>query len=549
MDPSSYPAAFTELDDEQMALVASLGTVRQAPAGTVLFTAGDVAYDWVVVRSGRLEVVRPEIESDGEQLIIGYGPRNFVGEVNMVTRQRPYVTCRVAEDAELIEVPLATFRTSVLTDPRLSDVVLNTFVARRKAFITTAADTIQVIGSMHDQAAVALRDYAQRNGLPHRWLDVDEPAGCARLADLSRTLDVLPIAVTPYGVLEHATPGDLSEALGWTVGQAPTDDVDVVVVGAGPSGLAASVYASSEGLTTLTVDAVAIGGQSGASTRIENYPGFPTGITGQELAMRTAIQAQKFGTILSTPCAVKALRPVAGCFELELNDGTTVVTKAVVAASGARYRRLPVEGIERLEGNGVHYAATEMEARQHVGESVVLVGGGNSAGQGAMFLAERCAEVHISVRRPLEATMSAYLVDRIEAHPRIEVHVGKQVTAVHGDEVLEAITITKDGGEWTIPCTGLFCFIGADPNSQWLDGVICDNSGFVLTDHQLDEALDGGWSGPGRDPLPFETSVPGVFAVGDLRSGSTKRVATAVGDGSAVVRSVHTHLAEVATSR
>jgi thioredoxin reductase (NADPH) len=215
-----------------------------------------------------------------------------------------------------------------------------------------------------------------------------------------------------------------------------------------------------------------------------------------------------------------------------------------VAASGASYRRLPVAGIERLEGAGVHYAATEMEVRQHAGESVLVVGGGNSAGQGAMFLAERCAEVHIVVRRPLAATMSAYLVDRIGAHPRITVHEGKEVVGVAGDDQLEEVTVRKDGLTWDLPCTGLFCFIGADPNSAWLDGVACDGAGFVLTDHLLDgEAAGEPWASLGRTPLPFETTVPGVFAVGDLRSGSTKRVATAVGDGSAVVRSVHAHLA------
>ncbi|OWY61669.1 hypothetical protein B7486_62565, partial [cyanobacterium TDX16] len=274
-----------------------------------------------------------------------------------------------------------------------------------------------------------------------------------------------------------------------------------------------------------------------------------TGITGQELATRTTVQALKFGTVLSTPCAVVAVRPAGARFELVLNDGSTVLAGAVVAASGARYRRLPVAGIERFEGRGVHYAATEMEARQHLGESVVLVGGGNSAGQGAMFLAERCAEVHVAVRRPLAATMSAYLVDRIEAHPRITVHEGKEVTAVFGDEALERITVTKGGQHWDLPCTGLFCFIGADPNSDWLDGVARDEHGFVLTDHQLaGAALGEAWPGAGREPLPFETSIPGVFAVGDLRSGSTKRVATAVGDGSAVVRSVHAHLAESGSS-
>jgi thioredoxin reductase (NADPH) len=535
------PVALPELSDEQLALVAALGEERRVEAGDVLFTVDDDHYDWVALRSGRIEMVRAD--ERGDHVVIAYGPRHFIGEINLITRQRPFVTARVVEAGDVIVVPASVFRTSVLTDPRLSDVVLEAFLARRAAFVTIAADTIQLLGSEQSPASSALRDFAMRNRLPNRWIDVSEPGGTERLARLEATEADLPIAVTPYGVLRGADPTSLARMLGWRVELAPLDEVDVVVVGAGPAGLAASVYAASEGLRTMTVDAVSIGGQAGSSTRIENYPGFPTGITGQELAMRVAIQAQKFGTMLTTPCAAVRLRAGAGGLELDLNDGATVRCGAVIAASGASYRRLPVVGIEQLEGAGIHYAATEMEARQHAGESVVVVGGGNSAGQGAMFLAERCTEVHVVVRRPLAATMSAYLVDRIEAHPRITVHEGKQVIGVSGREALEMITVTKDGEQWDLPCTGLFCFIGADPNSAWLDGVACDGAGFVLTDQQLATgALGPAWAALGRTPLPFETSLPGVFAVGDVRSGSTKRVATAVGDGSAVVRSVHTHL-------
>jgi thioredoxin reductase (NADPH) len=535
-----HAVAFPELDDAQLALVAALGEERRLGPGHVLFATGDRNYDWVVLRSGRIEVVGIDEHGD-ERLVIAYGPRQFIGEVNLVTHQRTFATARIAEDSVVTVVPNAVFRESVLTDPRLSDVVLEAFIARRAKFAYTAADTLQILGTIQSPSCTSLLDFAIRNRLPHRWIEAGEPDGTERLAELGATPDDLPIAVTPYGILRRADPIRLGAMLGFGTDGELLGDFDVVVVGAGPSGLAASVYAASEGLRTLTVDAVSIGGQAGASTRIENYPGFPTGITGQELAMRVAIQAQKFGTRLTTPCAAVGVRAVDGGLEVDLHDGSVARCGAVVAASGASYRRLPVAGIERLEGAGVHYAATEMEARQHAGEQVLVVGGGNSAGQGAMFLAERCAEVHIVVRRPLAATMSAYLVDRIAAHPRITVHEGKEVVGVAGDGHLEEVTVRKDGMTWRLPCTGLFCFIGADPNSAWLNGVARDDAGFVLTDHLLDG--DGPWGALGRTPLPFETTLPGVFAVGDVRSGSTKRVATAVGDGSAVVRSVHAHLA------
>ena len=530
---------FPELDDEQLAIVLALGERRAVRGGDILFTPADDHYDWIVILSGGVEVVGP----DG-QLITRHGARRFLGEVNLVTRQRPYLSTRVARDGEVVVVSADVFRSRVLTDPRLSDLVLEAFLARRAALMSSAADTLQIVGSEFTPASMALREYAARNRLPHHWIDADRDADVAALLDgLGVNAVDLPIAITPRGVLKRATPGEVAFQLGLTADSLPERCYDVVVVGAGPAGLAASVYAASEGLRTLTVDAVAVGGQAATSSRIENYLGFPTGISGQDLATRASIQAQKFGAVITSPCAVSSLTDVGGHIVATLSDGTQVGGRALVAATGAHYRKLPVDGLEKYEMAGVYYAATELEARMCAGEHVAVVGGGNSAGQAAMFLAEKVGSVCVVVRRPLSATMSSYLVDRINSHPRIQVHEGMTVTALAGGSTLERITVSSADVRQDVDCTALFSFIGAEPNSGWLDGVAVDEHGFVLTDRALErDCLGDAWSALGRRPLPYETSWPGLFAVGDLRSGSTKRVAAAVGEGSAAIRSVHEHL-------
>jgi thioredoxin reductase (NADPH) len=545
-DRSPDAVAFPELDDEQLAVVLELGERRQVHAGEVLFSPSDDHYDWVVILSGSVEIIGPN-----DQLITRHGARRFLGEVSLVTRQRPYLSTRVAEPGEVVIVPADVFRATVLADVRLSDTVLEAFLARRAALLSTAADTLQIIGSEYTPASMALREYSIRNRLPHQWIDADTHDDVATLLEgLSVTAADLPIVITQRGLLKRATPGDLAFQLGLTADALPARCYDLVVVGAGPSGLAASVYGASEGLRTLTVDAVSIGGQAATSSRIENYLGFPTGISGQDLATRASIQAQKFGAVITSPCAVASLDDVAGHPVATLSDGSQIAGRAVVAASGAHYRKLPVERLAHYEMAGVYYAATELEARQCAGASVVVVGGGNSAGQAAMFLAEKGSPVCIVVRRPLAATMSKYLVDRIDAHPRVQVHVGTTVAALHGEPTLQRVTLTSGDRQLDVDCTALFSFIGAEPNSSWLDGVAVDEHGFVLTDRALDRVpLGEAWSAIRRRPLPYETSRPGLFAVGDLRSGSTKRVAAAVGEGSAAIRSVHDHLALVGEPR
>jgi thioredoxin reductase (NADPH) len=347
-------------------------------------------------------------------------------------------------------------------------------------------------------------------------------------------------------VLRRPTPGALAEYLGLTIDSIPDRCFDLVIVGCGPAGLAAAVYGASEGLRTLAVDMVAPGGQAGASSRIENYLGFPTGISGSDLTQRAVVQAEKFGAHLTAPCAATSLRERAGHLVVALSDGTEVAGRAVIVATGARYRRLDVDRLAEFESRGVYYAATAMEARECAESPVVIVGGGNSAGQAAVFLADSGSPVTVVIRAPdLNASMSRYLVDRLEAHERIEIRANTKITGLDGDQTLASVRVVGADGDATLSCGALFSFIGADPASAWLSGCAAlDERSFVLTDLSLgDENLDERWAPLGRRPLPFETSYPGLFAVGDIRAGSTKRVAAAVGEGSAAVRSVHEYLA------
>jgi thioredoxin reductase (NADPH) len=394
---------------------------------------------------------------------------------------------------------------------------------------------------------MALRAFANRSRLPHTWIDVEDIDDVpVFLASLGAHPHDVPLVITPTARMRNPTPGDLAEHLGLTYHATPGYLADLVVVGTGPAGLAASVYGASEGLTTVSLDGVGPGGQAGASSRIENYVGFPNGVSGDDLVARAAIQAMRLGARLNAPCEVAALRREDGFHVVVLGDGSEISTKAVIVATGARYRRLEVDDLERFEGAGVYYAATELEARVCGGSNVIIVGGGNSAGQAAIFLAQQGSPVSLVIRRSdLAATMSQYLIARITADPRIDVLSETEVRDIAGTTHVERVTVehTPSARRTTMECEGLFCFIGAVPATAWLDeNVALDRTGFVLTDRFLPDA-DASPDYAGRDPLPFETSVPGVFAVGDVRHGSMKRVAAAVGEGSSAVRSVIDYLA------
>jgi len=391
-----------------------------------------------------------------------------------------------------------------------------------------------------------VREYLTRNRLPHQWLDAEaDPEICRLVDEFGLGCGDLPVVVAGSTVLRQATPGLVAQHLGLTIESIPQRCFDLIVVGAGPAGLAASVYGASEGLSTLAVESELPGGQAGTSSRIENYLGFPAGVSGAELTNLAMTPALKFGATLSTPCEVTSLLEKAGHLIVQLSDGTEIAGRAVVAATGAHYRRLDVPGLARFEGTGVFYATTEIEARMVAGQPVAVVGGGNSAGQAALFLAKNHCSVSILIRGgDLGRSMSRYLADRIEAHPAITVRTGTQITGLTGTSELKAITVTTNGSEDELACSALFSFIGASPNSGWLSGCAAlDPAGFVRTDRAIEPGdLGPEWEALGRQPLPFETSQPGLFAVGDLRAGSMKRVASAVGEGSAAIRSVHEHL-------
>lgn len=494
---------------------------------------------------GAVEIV---VNADGnERVIARHSPGRFLGELNLLTGQRVFVSARVAEPGEVLAVPRDALRRLIATNAGLSDKILAAFLARRALLMTGASSAIRVIGSRFSPDSGRVREFLVRNRIPHEWLDPDADPDVERhLREFGIAARDVPVVIVSGKLLRRPTPAILADYLGLTAGTMPEGGFDLIVVGAGPAGLAAAVYGASEGLRTLVLEMVAVGGQAGSSSRIENYLGFPTGISGADLTQRATVQAQKFGASFSSPCTVVSLQEDAGHFVLRLSNATEIPGRAVIIPTGARYRRLDAAGLEKFESRGVYYAATELEARACAGSPAVVAGGGNSAGQAALFLADAGSAVTIVIRGPdLAASMSRYLVDRIEADKRIVVRRNTRIVALEGDSSLSAVRISGPGGEETLATTALFSFIGADPASQWLSGCAAlDDRGFVLTDRSLGrEHLKGPWEALGRAPLPFETSHPGLFAVGDVRSGSTKRVAAAVGEGSAAVRSVHDYLA------
>ncbi|MGO9488636.1 MAG: FAD-dependent oxidoreductase [Solirubrobacteraceae bacterium] len=526
-----------QLSAAQLAEIEPFGQERTVSAGEVLFSAGESTDDLIVVLEGEAEVVQGD--GDGASVVADFGPATFIGELSLLTGQRRFLTARMTRPGRVMTVPQPEFRRMMSIRPALADVIFRALVARRELLRTGAgAEAFRIIGSRYSPEALSLRSFAEHARLPHHWVDLeDEPEVIALLQAMGLGTQDTPVVITPTATLRRPTPGEFAQYLGLTYGPTPGYTFDLVVIGSGPAGLAASVYGASEGLRTVSLDAVEIGGQAGASSRIENYTGFPNGISGGDLTARAAAQAMRLGARLNAPCEVVGLREESGFLAVTLGDGSEVPTRAVIVASGARYRRLPVPDLERFEGAGVYYAATDLEARVCGGNPVLVVGGGNSAGQASIYLAQRNCQVTIAIRREgLAETMSQYLIERIEADPAIDLMPSTEVQRLDGGEHLDEVTLVdrRTGATRTLPCAGLFSFIGASPATDWLgEGVARDEDGFILTDRQLPPPA----AGPG--PLPFETSMPGVFAAGDVRSGSMKRVAAAVGEGSSAVRSVH----------
>jgi thioredoxin reductase (NADPH) len=541
---------YPTFDHDALAELAGFGRRRPIATGEVLFGPADDLPDFLVILEGEVELVR--IDEEGETVIATFPPGQFVGGLGLLTGQRIYLTARAKTSGSVLAIDRTEFRRLMSSKPALADIIFGSLVARRE-FLRAgeAARAVRIVGSRHSPDAMALRSFATRARLAYTWIDLDDADDVDAVLDSMglRPVDT-PVVVTPTAVLRHPSPADLAAELGLAYHPVPGRVFDLVVVGTGPAGLAASVYGASEGLDTVCLDAVGPGGQAGASSRIENYAGFPSGISGGELTARTAIQAQRLGALLASPAEAIALRLEQGFHVVALTDESEIACRSVIVATGARYRRLAVDDLERFEGAGVYYAATELEARVCRGDDVIVVGGGNSAGQAAIYLAQQGSHVCLAVRRSnLRADMSRYLIDRIEVDPRIEILTETEVRALEGGDYLERVTLehTPTGQQHTVACSGLFCFIGAEAATGWLDGTVAlDPAGFVLTDRSIPKAALVDPVFATRDPLPFETSAPGVFAVGDVRHGSTKRVASAVGEGSSAVRSVYEHLDQLA---
>jgi thioredoxin reductase (NADPH) len=532
--------AFPTLTEEQVAWLKPLGEIRQTTVGDALFSAGKRPVMMVVVLSGRTEVVE---STDGEERVVSTtGPGQFVGELTLLTGQTPFATCIVREPGEVLLIPAETVQRIVATMPTLSDIFVPAFAARRQLLLHIAGSSLTLIGNASSPDVLHYEEFVHRNRIPHRWLAPDDPIATALLERLGATGSAQ-VWVVIRG--QKALPGPgllyLAKAMGLDLGFEQNGPADLLVIGAGPAGLAAAVYGASEGLNTVAIDDVAIGGQAGSSSRIENYLGFPTGISGADLAFRAEVQALKFGARIAFPRRATRLSQDGDLFAVELDSKQTVRARSIVIANGARYRTLGVEEQDRFEGAGLYYAATELEARLCGDQDVVVVGGGNSAGQAAMFLAEQARCVHLVCRGgDLGRGMSQYLVSRVEESPRLKVYLNAQVTELRGDDRLQEVTIvSQDSGAHEFKVCGVFVMIGADPHTDWLRGVVTlDERGFIVTGRTPEP--------PATLISPYQTSLPGVFAVGDVRSSSVKRVASAVGEGSVVVQAVHQYLSTAA---
>lgn len=542
--PDVY-GAYPRFSEQQVEKLATQGTRRPVRAGDVLFREGDRCGDFFVILSGKVAVVQ---DVDGDQRVISvHGHHRFLGELNLLSRQVSFISGVILEDGEVLAVPVDRLHALVVEDQIVGDLILRAYLVRRSLLIGHGAG-FRIIGSRFSPDTHRLQDFAARNRLPHRFIDVEQDEQAeAILRQLDVTPKELPIVIwRGREVLRNPDLGQLATLIG-LIDPVPAGEAvnDLVVIGAGPAGLAAAVYGASEGLRTVVLDAAATGGQAASSDRIENYLGFPSGISGADLAERAVLQAQKFGARISILGEAMALERIDDHYGIRLRDSTVVPSRAVIIATGARYRRLDIPELERFESGNVYYAATKIEVRNCADIEVAVVGGGNSAGQAALVLAKTARTVRLIVRGDnLTESMSRYLVDRIDGNRRVEVMLKTEVRGLIGERALKACVVedrlTRE--RRTVPAGALFVFIGAEPNTQWLgDQVALDGHGFVLTGERTPTASREVRADEQRPSL-LETSAPGVYAVGDVRSGSVKRLASAVGEGSMAVRLVHQHL-------
>ncbi|MFJ3639672.1 FAD-dependent oxidoreductase [Streptomyces sp. NPDC090108] len=535
------------LPEAQVERVREYGTVEELRAGQVLYTCGDTDFGFYLVTEGAVELYRDKSGRRSEKGVITvYRERQFTGELSLVNRQQSLVHAQVSRDGSAIRLTPAQLRQLIANEPDIARTLLQAFILRRMTYIQEGYGKVILVGPGTAASTLTIHRFLERNDYPMQHIDADDPAAAEALAEYGIPADArLPLVICKRGVhAEDPTVSEVAALLGIQERIDVTETADVTIVGAGPAGLAAAVYAASEGLRTVVIEAEAPGGQAGTSSMIENYLGFPLGVSGHDLAARAQVQARKFGARIALPRRVEELDRDGSHFVLRLDDGERIRTRTVVVATGARYRRLGLPELARFEGSGVHYAATALESAFCLGDEIVIVGGANSAGQAAVFLSQFARRVHVLVRGPeLAATMSQYLLTRIEASPRIQVHVHTEITGLEGEERLESVSWkdNRTGRTESHPVSNVFLMLGAAPNTAWLNGLLeTDPKGFVLVGSEVtrtDAYPDG------SRPASMETSVPGIFAVGDVRSGSVKRVASAVGEGSIVISDVHRALA------
>jgi thioredoxin reductase (NADPH) len=547
--PPQEEQVFPKLTPEQIARVATHGQRRITERGEVLVEAGEQHYSFFVVISGELEVLRSALT--GEELVTTHRAGQFSGELNLLTGRRGLATIRVSEPGEVIEVDRDGLLALIQVDGQLSEIFMRAFILRRVALIARGAGDAVLLGSSFSPETLRVKEFLSRNGHPYTYVDLDREEGVQELLDRFHVdpSDVPVVICRGQVVLRNPSNASIAECLGFNESIDETRIRDVVIVGAGPAGLAAAVYAASEGLDVLVIEANAPGGQAASSSRIENYLGFPTGISGQELAARAFSQAEKFGAELMIAKGATRLACDRQPYAIEIGNGARVQARTVIIATGAEYRKLPVDGIARFHGAGVYYGATPLESQLCRDEEVIVVGGGNSAGQAAVFLAQTARRVLLMVRAGgLAETMSRYLIRRIEENGLINVLTNSEIVAVEGDAHLERVRWRDHDSatESTENVRHIFVMTGAVPATGWLDRCVAfDEHDFIKTGPELSpEDLAAAKWPLARPPRLLETSLPGVFAVGDVRCGNIKRVASAVGEGSIAVAFVHQALRE-----
>jgi thioredoxin reductase (NADPH) len=540
---------FPTLTAEQIDRIRPVSKLRDVKDGEILFEPGDGDVPLFVVLSGGLEIVQPDLH--GERTIVRYQAGGFSGEITMISGRNSLMRGRVTAAGQFLEVNNRDLRTLVARDAELSEIFMRAFILRRVELINRGAGNVILLGSSHSSQTLRLREFLTRNGHPHTYVDLDRDKTYQDLLDhFQVSIEEIPVVICNNStVLRSPSIQELARCLGLNAHITAAEVRDLVIVGAGPSGLAAAVYGASEGLDVLVIEAESPGGQAGSSSRIENYLGFPMGISGQELAGRAAAQAQKFGAKVLIANIVTHLNCDRRPYELSVDCGKVIRARTVVIASGAQYKKPKIDNLARFEGQGVYYGATFIEAQLCDKDEAIVIGGGNSAGQAAVYLSQTATKVHILVRSgQLSDTMSRYLIQRIEENPAIELHYSTELTALDGDTQLERVTwLDKKSGESsTHDIRHVFIMAGASPRTDWLKGCVAmDPKGFILTGRDLDPVIDNfKWPLP-RPPLMLETTMPGVFAVGDVRAGNVKRVASAVGEGSIAISLVHRALTEL----